>query len=118
MFSRLILAAMLQTGLVFGAMACEGQPGNEIFADTFPDDTGGWEMYKDRTSVEPPELLITLPQSDGWGTSTHNLTFEAVEADYCVEFLLPTEPIPSDSYTGGGLQFWGTDSDNFYMLEL
>src|ERR1700752_2113897 len=94
MVSRLALATLLQSGLILGAMACEGQSGNAIFEDTFPDDSGGWEFTSDRTSVVPPNFLVTLPAGEGTGTSSLNLTFEATEADYCAEFACPQEPLP------------------------
>jgi hypothetical protein len=117
-FSRVALAALLQAGMAAGAMACEGQSGNVIFEDTFPDDSGGWELFQDRDSVVPPNFLITLPEDDeGIGHSSLNLTFEATEADFCTEFVWPQDPLPQDSYLGAGLMFWAADYDNHYLLQ-
>jgi len=103
MLRTLLIASVLQLGLGTVAMACEGQTGAVIFEDTFPDDSGGWELTVGSSEVIPPVLKLT-PK----GTSTTlNLTFNAVSADYCAEVKLPQGK--PDNYVGFGLDFWAKD---------
>ena len=106
MLRPLLIASVLQLGLATGAMACAGQTGAVIFDDTFPDDSGGWEFTVGSAEVVPPVLKLT-PN----GTiSTLNLTFNAVNGDYCAEVKLPQAK--PDNYVGFGLDFWAKDYTN------
>ncbi len=106
MLRTLLIASVLQLGLGTVAMACEGQTGAVIFEDTFPDDSGGWELTDGTAAIVPPAMQLT-PK----GTiSTLNLTFNAVDGDYCAEIKLPQAT--ADNYVGFGLDFWAKDYTN------
>ena len=75
------------------ALACDDQAGQTIFEDSFPDDTGGWEIFQNG-KVEPPEYVLTLPA--GWTQDwAFNQTFNATEGDYCMQFRMPAPPAPA-----------------------
>jgi hypothetical protein len=109
-------AVVLQFAMCVHASACDGQVGKVIFEDTFTDDSGGWDLLAPEVIVKPPELLITLDKKYA-GLDTQNLTFNAVNGDYCVEFVLPKAVAP-DNNIYLGLEFWGTDYKNFMVFWL
>jgi hypothetical protein len=116
MYRLILIAAAIQACLGFGAMACDGQPGDVIFEDSFPDDSGGWDLYGDTTKVTPPNFDVMLSSQTTW-TSSQNLTFNAVDADYCADVAIPKPP-EKDILAQAGIEFWATDYNNFYLAEV
>jgi hypothetical protein len=110
------VTVLLQVLLCGSAVACEGQVGNVIFEDTFPDDTGGWDFTPPATAVNPPNFVFTL-SSKLTSVASQNLTFHATDADYCAEVILPKSLAPDNTY-GFGVEFWAVDYNNFWMAML
>ncbi len=97
------------------ALACTGQIGAVIFQDTFKDDSGGWDETPPQAAVVPPAFIFALDASAG-SMSAHNLTFNATDGDYCIDFVLPPA-IASNNQIYAGLEFWATDYGNFMMVQ-
>src|ERR1700691_5125966 len=110
MLRILSVVAALQTLAWTSALACTGQVGAVIFQDNFADATGGWDV-----TVKPPVFLLS-----GSATSTDNsslnLTFNATDGDYCIDFILPPA-IATDNPTHAAIIFWAT-SDYNNMMQL
>jgi len=98
------------------ALACTGQIGAVIFQDSFKDDSGGWDETPPQATVVPPAFIFALDASTG-SVSAHNLTFNATDGDYCVDFILPPA-IASNNQIYTGLEFWATDYNNFMMVQV
>lgn len=98
------------------ALACTGQVGAVIFQDSFADDSGGWDEYPPEATVVPPAFIFALDTAAP-NISTHNLTFNATDGDYCMDFVLPP-PIASNNQIYAALAFWATDYNNFLTVQL
>jgi hypothetical protein len=98
------------------AWACDGQVGKVIFEDTFADDSGGWELAPPVITVKPPAMLFAL-DSKYTSYATQNLTFHAVDGDYCMSVVLP-KPATPDNTMSSGIEFWATDYNNLMMVQL
>ncbi|MGD0635584.1 MAG: hypothetical protein ABSA13_15145 [Beijerinckiaceae bacterium] len=97
------------------AASCDDQKGKLIFEDTFTDDSGGWESDSN-SKVSGGTYVIHLdPKHGNW--SELNGTFNASEADYCMEVVVP-KSIAADNSVIAGLLFWGTDYDNFFDVQI
>lgn len=116
MYRTILIAAAIQAFLGYGAMACDGQAGDVVFEDSFPDDSGGWDLYADTVKVTPPNLDVVLSSATTW-TSSQNLTFNATDADYCTDVILPKPP-EADVLSQAGIEFWATDYNNYYLAEM
>lgn len=104
------ISAALALALSGEGLACEGQAGSIIFEDNFADDSGGWELTDKGTAIAPPAMIMTL--SDQFTSiAAQNLTFNAGDGDYCVDFMLPVSPA-ADNPVAVGVQFWATDYAN------
>jgi hypothetical protein len=98
------------------AWACTGQVGASIFQDTFADDSGGWDENPPSSVVTPPSFVFTLnAQIDA--QASQNLTFNATDGDYCMDFILPPA-ISATNQIYAGIEFWATDYDNFMETEV
>jgi hypothetical protein len=95
--------------------ACDNQAGDVIFEDTFSDDSGGWPFDKD-TKVANDELTVHLEDPTTWW-AFWNTTFNATDGDYCLEAVLPPS-LSETNIAAMGLAFLGTDSDNFFLLQV
>ena len=116
MFRTLLVATVLQLGLVATAMACEGQVGKVIFEDTFEDDSGGWDLTPPQTTIVPPAFLF-LPDTKVDHLSAQNLTFHTSDGDYCMDVVLP-RPLTPDVTMSIGLEFWAVDYSQYMMLQF
>jgi hypothetical protein len=96
--------------------ACTGQVGASIFQDTFADDTGGWDLSPPWTAVQPPVFVITGDASNP-GFDSLNLTFNATDGDYCMDFSLPPA-IAANNQMYAGILFWATDYNNMMSAEV
>ena len=65
-----------------------GQIGAVIFQDSFRDDSGGSDQTPPQATVVPPAFIFAMDASTG-SISAHNLTFNATDGDYCIDFVLP-----------------------------
>jgi hypothetical protein len=98
------------------ALACTGQVGAAIFQDSFKDDSGGWDETPPVATVVSPAFIFAMDATNS-SVSAHNLTFNATDGDYCMDFVLPP-PIAPDNNIYTGLEFWATDYNNFWMVQL
>jgi hypothetical protein len=115
MFKDLSLAVLALAAIGCApAFACDDQAGQVIFEDSFPDDTGGWEIF-DGGKVVPPEYVLSMPSgvTSNWA---FNQTFNATDGDYCMQFKMPAVVAP-DIGVGVGLVTLGSDSDNFFLFQ-
>ena len=90
--------------------ACTGQVGTVIFQDKFTDDSGGWDEYPPQSAVVPPAFVFTLDANNASATS-QNLTFNATDGDYCMDFILPPA-IAADNQMYVAMVFWAADYNN------
>jgi hypothetical protein len=90
--------------------ACTGQVGTAIFQDKFTDDSGGWDESPPLNVVVPPAFVFTLDANDT-GVASQNLTFNATDGDYCMDFILPPA-ISANNQMYAGLEFWAADYNN------
>ena len=113
---RTLFYTVIFFALLGKAWACPGQVGNVIFEDKFEDDSGGWDLTPPNLIIKPPEMVITFDDKVK-AISSQVLTFNATDADYCVEALLPKSLAPDNLYYLA-VEFWGTDYSNFFQLSL
>lgn len=116
MIKKLSLAVLaLITFNCAPAFACDDQAGQVIFEDSFPDDTGGWEIFESGRVV-PPEYVLSMPSglTSNW---VFNQTFNATDGDYCMQFKMPAAVAP-DNGVGIGLVALGSDTDNFFLFQV
>lgn len=92
------------------ASACTGQVGAVIFQDSFADDTGGWDESPPIAVVKPPVFVFAL-DATSTGNNSLNLTFNATDGDYCMDFILPPA-IAANNQTYAGINFWATPDYN------
>lgn len=90
------------------------QKGNEIFADSFTDNTGGWATDPDATIGKGLNLQLYAPNAS-WVYL--NNTFNATEGDYCAEGTLPTSPA-ANNHAYIGLVFLAKDYNNLFDLQV
>jgi hypothetical protein len=90
------------------------QKGNEIFADSFADNTGGWSADPDASFGKGLSMRLYAPNAS-WVYL--NNTFNATEGDYCVEGTVPTSPA-ANNFAYIGLVFLAKDYNNFFLLEV
>jgi hypothetical protein len=99
------------------AWACTGQVGASVFQDNFADDSGGWDEDPPLNVIQPPAYVFTLG-SQYAGQDSMNLTFNAVDGDYCMDVTLPP-PIAANNQLYAGVEFWGTtDYQNFTEVDV
>jgi hypothetical protein len=102
----------LQLALLGPAFPCEGQKGAVIFEDNFQDDSGGWDLDS-KIHVKASELIMSVGKDFASGQA-QNLTFNATDGDYCVEFVLP--PAPKPAYIPQiGLEFWALSYNDQFL---
>jgi hypothetical protein len=97
------------------AASCDDQKGKVIFEDTFADDSGGWEADANAKAGRGSYAIHMPSPRDAW--QSLNATFNASEADYCMEFVVPKSVGP-DNAVQVGLAFWAPDYENFYLASV
>jgi hypothetical protein len=97
------------------AASCDDQKGKLIYEDTFADDSGGWEADSNAKAGGGQYAIHLAAPHDVW--QSLNATFNASEADYCMEFVVPKSVAP-DNAVQVGLAFWGLDYDNYYLASV
>ena len=99
-------------------IACDGQTGKVIFEDQFSDEQGGWdfnEKYGLRLKAPGAEQTVAAAEG-GTFTAQINETFNATQADYCVEAILPAN---AEKLAGGfGVLFLATDYNNYWVTRV
>lgn len=108
-----IVAALLALALP-PARACTGQVGKVIFQDNFADDSGGWDQAPPVAVIQPPVFAIALDAQYN-GVAAQNLTFNATDGDYCMDFILPPAIAPNNQMYAG-IEFWATDYSNTSLV--
>ena len=86
--------------------ACTGQVGAAIFQDNFSDDSGGWDENPPLAVVKPPVFMIGGDATYS-STDSVNLTFNATDGDYCMDFILPPA-IAANNQMQAAIIFWAT----------
>lgn len=110
------VACFALSGVAHAATDCKSlQKGNEIFADTFADDTGGW-AGGDGSSFGKPALTLTI-YAPYFNWSFVNNTFNATDGDYCTEAVLPAA-VAANNQAYIGLIALYKDSDNLLLLQI
>jgi len=116
MLRTLCVVATLQFLALTSAWACTGQVGAVIFQDTFADDSGGWDTTPPWSTVQPPVYVIAGDANNS-GYNALNLTFNATDGDYCMDFILPPA-IAANNQMYAGILFWATDYNNMMSAQL
>lgn len=108
----LLLAA---SSLAYAADCASLQKGNEVFADSFTDNTGGWPTDPDATIDKSGLTLHLYAPNSSWVYL--NNTFNASDGDYCLEGILPKAAGPkNNAYLG--LVFLAKDASTFDVLQV
>jgi hypothetical protein len=108
----LLLAA---SSLAYAADCASLQKGNEVFADTFTDNTGGWPADPD-ANIDKSGLTLHLYAPNSSWVYLNN-TFNASDGDYCLEGILPKAPAANNAaYLG--LVFLAKDASTFDVLQV
>jgi hypothetical protein len=110
MLRTLGIVAALQFLTLTSTWACTGQVGAVIFQDKFTDDSGGWDEYPPQSAVVPPAFVFTLDANNS-SAASQNLTFNATDGDYCMDFILPPA-IAADNQMYIAMEFWAVDYNN------
>jgi hypothetical protein len=97
------------------AASCDDQKGKLIYEDKFADDSGGWETDSNTKAGGGKYVVHMDAPHDVW--QSLNATFNASEADYCVEFVVP-KAVAADNPVQVGLAFWAPDYDNYYLASV
>jgi len=112
----LLMLSTLFFGLATTAVAaaCPGQTGKVIFSDDFSDDSGGWDAVAN--SVFVPNALQLTSDANQVGVAVHNLTFNAIDGDYCAEFVFPSSPPDAKNKDSVGLEILASDYNNLFLF--
>ena len=117
MLRETVLAACLIIGGADMAWsACPGQTGKQIYSDDFTDDSGGWDIDAAESFV--PAALQIKVNSKSKVAGALNLTFFAVNGDYCAVMAFPTQPRDADIDDYVALVVLASDYKNSYRLDL
>jgi hypothetical protein len=112
--SMALISILGSTGAARAA-TCDDQKGSVIFEDTFADDSGGWESDS-ALKLGGGALTMHLdPKYDDF--SELNGTFNASDADYCMEVVVP-KSVADDNPVTVGLLFWAADYNNFFLVQI
>jgi hypothetical protein len=109
-----LISVFASTGAARAA-SCDDQRGKVIYEDTFTDDSGGWEADSNTKAGGSNYMINLATPHDVW--QSLNATFNASEADYCMEFVVPKSVAP-DNPVQVGLAFWAPDYDNYYLASV
>ena len=109
------LISILASTTAVRAASCDNQKGNVIFEDTFADDSGGRPSDPDVKVGGGTFAMHMGPKYPNWANL--NNTFNASDADYCMEVVVP-KSIAADNPVTVGLIFWATDYDNLYVVDI
>jgi hypothetical protein len=109
------LISILASTSAVRAASCDNQKGSVIFEDTFADDSGGWPSDPDIKIGGGTFKMHMDPKYSNWAVL--NNTFNASDADYCMEVVVP-KSIAADNTVSVGLIFWATDYDNLYVVDI
>jgi hypothetical protein len=97
------------------AATCDDQKGKVIFEDTFADDSGGWQTDPN-TKIGGGAFAYHLNSP----TEDHaelNVSFNASDADYCMEVVVPKSAAANNT-ASVGLIFWATDASNLFEANI
>jgi hypothetical protein len=112
MRKRILVSAALSGALLplaFGvALACQGP--NTIYSDDFKTADPSWGTY-DGTRIENGKLTVTAAADRIYQLQNQSGFFDDI--DFCADMVQHTDD-PGNS--DGGLLFWATDSDNYYLF--
>ncbi|MDR3407142.1 MAG: hypothetical protein P4L68_01435 [Methylovirgula sp.] len=109
------VAAFLVLSTAAYADCASLQKGNEIFADSFADNTGGWPTDPDASLGKTGLTLKLYAPNSSWVYL--NNTFNATDGDYCVEGTLPSSPAANNlAYIG--LAFLAKDANTFVVFQV
>ena len=111
-----LAASLIIAGADMAWSACPGQTGKLIYSDNFTDDAGGWDVDAAESFV--PAALQIKVNSKSTGTGALNLTFFAVNGDYCAVMAFPTQPRDADMDDYVALLVLASDYRNSYRLDL
>jgi hypothetical protein len=111
--SLLIISLPLITADAYAA--CEGQPGEVIFEDSFEDDLGGWSVSDDAKFANGELTLHNQDPNFSW--LYWNNTFNVTDGDYCAEVVQPTSAA-GDNVGALGLLFLGEGDNNTFLLQV
>jgi hypothetical protein len=109
------LAFFVLSGAAYAADCKSQQKGNEVFADTFADDTGGWAGGEGSAFGKPALTLTLYTPYVNW--LFVNNTFNASDGDYCTEAVLPKPP-SADNLAYVGIVALYKDADNLLLLQI
>jgi hypothetical protein len=117
MLRTLSVITALQLVTLTSSWACTGQVGATILSDNFANDGGGWDLAPPDVTIQPPNLVIALdPSSNGY--NVNNLTFNAIDGDYCMDVVLPPA-VSSTNQMYAGINFWSAvDYSSMMNLEV
>jgi hypothetical protein len=117
LLSRLMFAAGLVVASATAALACPGQTGKVIFSDDFKDDSGGWSGSKNVAYAQGGMQVTADPDHQGIGVT--NVTFNAIDGDYCAVFAFPATPSAADNPDSIGLRVLDSSTyNNGYNLNI
>ena len=103
------------SSLAYAADCASLQKGNEVFADSFADNTGGWPTDPDATIDKSGLTLHLYAPNSSWVYL--NNTFNASDGDYCLEGLVP-KPAAANNASYIGLAFLAKDASTFDVLQV
>lgn len=106
-----VAVAMLMTAAP--ALACKGP--NVQFSDDFREVDASWGSEPGIVSVEEGKVKIKADANSGYNIMYSGTPFD--DADICVTVQSPKDATAKNQ-AAGGLIFWGTDYDNFYIFEI
>jgi len=119
-----LLLALVSSGLISSfwagaalAGSCDDQRGTVIFEDNFSDDSGGWGWITDPNMKFGGGTWSLHLDPKYTNAANLNTTFNAQDADYCMEFVVPKSVAPGNA-VALGVAFWATDYDNFYVAAI
>ena len=95
------------------ALACKGP--NVQFSDDFREVDASWGSEASVVSVEDGKVKIKADANSGYNIMYSGTPFD--DADICVTVTAPRDA-SAKNQAAGGLVFWGSDYDNFYVFEV
>lgn len=113
---RRTMSAAIFLTVSTAAMACPGQTGKVIFSDDFSDDSGGWDTNANASYIKGAYQIKADPKTDS--DSIYNLTFNAVEGDYCIEVMFPSDPPDAGNADDFGILFLSRGFDSHYAFSI
>jgi hypothetical protein len=110
----LLLSICVLFASAAGLLGCPGQTGKIIFSDDFSDDSGGWDVVANK-AFAPNALQLNVDQNNV-GFQVQNLTFYAVDGDYCAEIAFPSAPTGPNNKDSAGIAIVASDYNNLFLF--